>query len=255
MSKKFLSSFVWILFAVNARAQLHTDSIQIATQRAVSYLNSLSENEFPSYNQRLLLVYLHNKYKLPQAPRKNILKISSLLPEDSVVFCCYKPLIDKKNKVNNSNLLKLYAVTNGIGKLMLWGIHSQKLPLDSCMPEFRNVQGVRDMMHAALSLYWAGAAAILSHRQEILHLRAGYSSAFKTAMEYEKPITDTGMEAILGLLLLNERDSVAYSWIKELLFAQHADGGWSWTGEQNAKPHPHTTLLAIWILQLILHQQ
>lgn len=254
--RKILQLFCVLILSVPiANAQLHTDSLQIATKRAVSYLNSLSESEFPSYNQRFLLVYLHSKYNLIEAPRKNILKISTRLPEDSVVYCCYAPLIGEKLKVSKEDLFRKFAGAKGIDKLMLWGIHAKKLPLDSCLTEFDNVQGARDMMHAALSLYWAGRDGSLSHEQVIQQCRAKYKAEFIAAMNYEKPTTDTGMEAILGLLLLNERESVSYSWVKELLAAQQANGGWSWTGEQNAKPHPHTTLLAVWILQQILHQE
>lgn len=246
---------VWILFASNAQAQLHTDSIQIATKRAINYLNSLSEKDFPSYNQRLLLVYMHKKYKLVVAPRKNVLSISNLLPEDSVVYCCYTPLIGKKVKVNEEELLRIFTNSKGIGKLMLWGIHSGMLPLDSCLAEFKSIEGARDMMHAALSLYWAGSNASLSQQQLVQKLRVKYKAEFIATMNLERPITDTGMETILGLLLLKERESVSYNWIKEILAAQQANGGWSWTGVQDAKPHPHTTLLAVWILQLILHQE
>lgn len=246
---------VLILYASNAQAQLYTDSLQIATKRAINYLHSLSESEFPSYNQRLLMVYLHNKYKLAQTPRKNVLSISNLLPEDSVVYCCYTPLIGKKVKVDEEELFRIFTKSNGIGKLMLWGIHSEKLPIDSCLADFESIEGARDMMHAALSLYWAGSNASLSQQQLVQKLRIKYKAEFIATMNLERPITDTGMEAILGLLFLKERESVSYNWIKEILAAQQANGGWSWTGEQDAKPHPHTTLLAVWILQLILHQE
>lgn len=248
MSKPVLILFNFIT-VLTLQAQLDADVLLQSCKRGVKYLNELPDTAFPSYNQRLLLVWLHHKYVLPETPRKNILKTSVTLPEDSLVYLCYSPVIGKKQRLGLSQVRNIYHSSSGISKLLLWSIYPARLPLDSCVSVFESINGARNIMHAALALHWATSQSTVKLPAAVNNLLPQYKNQLLDALKTEKPNSDTGMEAILGLLLLNEKQLVSYGWINEILASQQSNGGWSWSGLTTEKAHTHTTLLAIWILR------
>lgn len=248
MSKPLLILLNFIT-ALTLQAQLDADVLLQSCKKGVKYLNALPDSAFPSYNQRLLLVYLHQKYVLPETPRKNILKISVTQPEDSLVYLCYSPVIGKKQRLGLSQVRNMYNSISGISKLLLWSIYPARLPLDSCVSVFESTTGPRNIMHAALALHWAARQSTTKLPAAIKNLLPQYRTQLLQALKTEKPNSDTGMEAILGLLLLNEKQLVSYRWINEILASQQSNGGWSWSGLTTEQTNTHTTLLAIWILR------
>jgi hypothetical protein len=106
---------------------------------------------------------------------------------------------------------------------------------------------IRAITHCALVIKWVTA---LGMKYKIENIEKIEDTYIKYSLEYlnNNPVwTDTGMEAILTLFLLNRKDLVKKKWIKEVITQQKLDGGWFYDDNSNTT-NQHPTLLALWIL-------
>ena len=78
-------------------------------------------------------------------------------------------------------------------------------------------------------------------------LKKKYTEVALKYLEHNLCWTDTGMEALLTLILLDQKYLIKKEWIKTILKHQQADGAWKFD-DAALNTHQHPTILALWIL-------
>lgn len=248
MNRLFCLLVLWMI-GLSGHAQLEQADLDSALVKGVRYLNALPESGFPSYNQRLLLVYIARQYRLPLPPSPNTLQLKMLPEEDVPVYQFYQRLIQKKFRPDVKKLTAYFHQTTGIQRIMIWGLYPERLPLDSqCLVAFETATGIRNIAHAALALRWSEEKSSERQKERLKHLYDQYAQLLLGDLLKENPAGDSGMEGIVGLEGLHRRNAINYRWIQTILQHQQADGGWAFAPGKGSDSNPHTTLLAIWIV-------
>ena len=236
------------MISANVSAQLEQSDVKGAIAKAVHYLNNIPDSTFSSYNQRLLFAYIAKKYAIAEQPRKNLLKYKNISDEDIPVKSFYMRIL-KEQAFDTVELRKYYERAQDIPRLLIWGIYSDILPLDSAtMNAFINARDVRGIAHASLALYWAESRLTQEQKQMLFDLYKAYRSSLIQNVIRAGIVTDSGLEGMVTFLFLHSNNTMPISWLGKILQHQNVDGGWNFDGQLGQASNPHTTLLALWIL-------
>lgn len=230
-------------------AQVDLADLQHSVRRGVAYLNHLPDTAFPSYNQRLLLVYLNQEYDLQEPVRKDVLNLSIILGEDVIVKEFFPRLLNDKKRYSSKRLKEAFANSSGILRAQLWSIYPDVLPLDSLgIQYFETETGIRNISHAAFALRWSEKYSDEGQKIQLAKYYPRYEQLIQSYLISESVATDSGLEGLVGLICLKKEKDIKMVWVKEILKTQNRDGGWSFHNTADEVSNPHTTLLAVWVL-------
>lgn len=217
----------------------------------------LSQSTFNSQFNSLILKHLEAKYKY-QCP----LNVDSILQQKASYVDEEKSMIFFRRMVSACENVPLAYIDSlqGLEKLMAWAIHSDQKKIDSSFVALlweysAQNQPIRNVAHAALVLTWLRENEQLSafpHADSLLKQQIVILS--KAIIPYPHRVSDSEMEAAIGLLYLTQKPLIADKWFHYLVDSQEKDGGWEMNEASHWKDSQgHPTTLAIWLLHLYLH--
>lgn len=241
-----------ICLSTVATAQVDQMRLRESIARANHYLNGLDDQQFDSYNLRLLYQHLAILYPQAVRPRERLLDFAPKRNEDLVIRDFYQGIIKKENFQNRDSLLAVMATTDGIERMLLWGTNANDLMLDSMtMATFMSYASdhsdVRGVAHAALAYHWASWGAPSSSAQ-LKGVISGYEAPLRHGAERHGVVSDDALEGMMGLVCIGMGHTIPMKWVDQIIRTQNPDGGWSWEKGDSKGSNPHTTLLALWCL-------
>ena len=254
MKQRYINILLCLLLvgrAVSIKAQSNsTDSTlskaAIAQQRAIHYINHSSS--LRSQNLLMILQYLHRAYSV-----QTTVKVEKLL---------HSPPIYDDEKAQMKFFGKLYGVhtvitkneieqQQGLIKMMAWSINADVMKpnqnLSNDLWAYSKNQD-RNLTHAALCLAWIreqSATHAIKNVDSLAKLQVQNLTALADREDYT---SDTGLEALVGLIRLGYSSLIKPEWINKISASQLLDGGWAIMKEEAPKADDHTTILALWVL-------
>jgi len=260
--------FLYLAFlCVNISVYARQQKIKNSIHKSIVYLDALLKedsinNNFKmsafAYPNRILYYDLVNTYPKYFKNKTYILKnYFPIYDDDKSIFPFYNRLVDKNYIPNKDSLIYYLNTHYDLDMVMLWAIYSNeqfaayKTEAVSKILQSYTIDStqVRGFTHCALAIKWCKAlntynALKLPEKTEQFYLT--------NTLEYLKHhpcYDDTGLEAILTLLLLDKKYLIDNRWIKEIINHQNKDGGWRFSIENNSyTSHQHPTILALIIL-------
>ena len=246
--------FVSFSFCDNIIAQ---NDYKNSIQKALNFFSTTKNEKFPTYNLRELLHYsIRNTSFSASVNLDSILIVRPINDDDVFVFDYYKRLHTNQNLPTTKKLKSTIDEIQDVDKAMLWAIYADKLPKNKAVEKYLHTLiddsiNIRQIAHAAMSLKWLADISSQRKIKKYTLLRQKYIEICAKKIAIIKPDTDSGMEGVFALLLLNEKSRIEKDLIAKIVAAQNADGGWSWNEEGfPAVSNEHTTILAIAILTL-----
>jgi len=226
--------------------------VQQPLKNSIVFIDSYTISDSCDYNIAFLATYLSHTYNL-DAFHFDLQKVPVLFNDNWNCFNFYGPLIGLKSPLSKDSLVATYRATHGIEHILLWGIYADELSLDSTAQRvfYENSlphANVRNVCHVAISLYWAKNKMARADKNYLVKFRNKYITNLKNGLVKMDQVNDDLLECMVGLLCMNKFEKIPKLLIDNLIKAQNADGGWAWDRSINTKSHPHTTVLAYWIL-------
>lgn len=221
------------------------ENTQTDKKNSLAYPNRILFSSLIKYNPKY---FKHDTLDLLQ-------NYKPVYDDDISIYPYYNRLIDKNFSVNKDSLRHYLDTHYDIDMAMMWAIYADMNTFDYKINAVNRVlesysydsTQIRAITHCALVIKWVTA---LGMKYKIENIEKIEDTYIKYSLEYlnNNPVwTDTGMEAILTLFLLNRKDLVKKKWIKEVITQQKLDGGWFYDDNSNTT-NQHPTLLALWIL-------
>lgn len=246
-----LSATVISFIASNVYGQ-YPEDLKYHKDQSVKFIHRYLNADTVDYNLYLLLNYLQTNKEIKdfsfdatkQSPRYN---------DNIVPFNFFNSIIGAPNLFATDSLFKTYASTKEIEHLMLWGANSKLLTLDENAKTFLSVNSndsanIRTLCHIAISIRWAKGKMSGSDKKFIERFKKKYIKILICQLDKMKEVNDDFTEGLVGLICLGAKHKIKPVWITMLKKAQNTDGGWCWGGKDELQSHPHTTILAYWIV-------
>lgn len=145
---------------------------------------------------------------------------------------------------------ELQAIPGLTGAVTAQALHCDWLPL---APEFWSALdrlaagGGYGLTHAMLATVWIEENACKADPARLVQLRADGSRRLVELLDRGRAPTDLQAEALAMLFYAGHGTRVDPRHIDALLALRRGDGGWALDGDRSAS-HPHTTVLALWVL-------
>lgn len=250
---KFFRLSISIFFLLqNPIAFGQKNNFDLAFQKSIVYLNQYTVQDTCDYNIAFLAKYLSHQYNRTdfQFDLNNV----PIKFEDQIIPAnFYGPLIGLKSPLTNDSLVATYQKTVGIEHILLWGIYADRLSLDSNakIVFFENSMphaNIRNVCHVAIAIYWANNKISRKDKNYLRKFRNKYLTNLKTGLKKNNQVNDDLLECMVGLLYMGKMDLVSKQVVENMIKTQNPDGGWAWDRSLSEKSHPHTTILAYWIL-------
>lgn len=230
----------------------------------MNYFLSLIKNDtlngnYFAYPNRIIYTLIKQKHKHTKYFKKDTFNLfdnyKPIFDDDISIFPMYNRLVENEFKYNKDTILKYLDTHYDIDMAMMWSIYADIGIFDYKVNDVNKVlksytydsTQIRGITHCALVINWATQ---LNMQHKFVDLKKIEDIYVKYTLEYLNNNfvwTDTGMEAILTLILLNKHELIIKKWIKEIIIHQKKDGGWFYD-EHASETHQHPSLLAIWIL-------
>lgn len=210
---------------------------------------------FQTYTTRELLYYASELSPGGiKINRENLLNFEPIFEDDKTNFPYYSRLSNDKLNLSQKEIKNALSKTTNLDRAMLWGLFADKLPRDKLVNHLLlafadSAVNIRQIAHGCIVLKWATDLNAQKKINKIEYIREQYIKLLIAKIEQAKPYTDSGMEGVMGLLLLTQKEKINPEWINEIVRHQNADGGWAWH-EQNMNnlSSDHPTTLALFIL-------
>jgi hypothetical protein len=249
--------FLVLFFA--AHVNIHSQSkltYKSALERSVTYLSNYITSDTCDYNIAFLAEYLSHKYDRNDF-NFEIHNVPMRFKDNSMAYNFYWPIIGMQNKFPDDSLYYYYENTADLEHIMLWGANANKLRLDSVAKYElrRNTEGVlniRNVYHVVLAIYWGSPKMDRADYRFVMPYKKKYFGILVEKLKHIDSANDDFMEGILGIICLNKTSQIDKEWISLILNNQNKDGGWAWEPNINKGSHPHSTILAYWILLELL---
>jgi hypothetical protein len=226
--------------------------IQTPLNRTVVFLQNYFSSDTCDYNIAFLAKYLSVKYHRDDL-HFDFDHIPARLEDHLIPYNFYAPLIGLKIKQDEDSLYQTYEGTVGLEHLMLWAVHAEKISLDSIakktiLDNIQQTANIRNICHVAISISWARNHMKAKDHQFIASVEKEITNVMVQKLNSKKNIDDDFMEGVVGLICLNKKKRIKNDQLDLLLSTQNQDGGWAWVYQDISFSHPHTTILAYWIL-------
>jgi hypothetical protein len=221
-----------------------------AERGAISYLNKSSIGK--SQNLVMIVEYLQRVYGMQSAVNaKKILKSPPVYDDEKEQMKFFAKLYGGHTAIGKNDIV----AQKGLIKLMAWSINTELYKPDKEYSEmlwsYSSVKD-RNLTHAALCLAWIKEQGAQKYVRDADSLER-YQVAQLLALALEEGYSsDTGLEALAGLIRLGRSSLIRPEWIEKIIAAQLPDGGWPIL-KQETISNDHTSLLADWILLDYLH--
>lgn len=256
---KGLRFFIVILFSaayIMSHAQINvSDTTDIkadkAERNAISYINKSSVSK--SQNLVMIVEYLQRAYGLQTSinPGK-ILKSPPVYDDEKEQMKFFAKLYGGHNMISKTDI----ASQNGMIKLMAVSINTELYKPDKECSEMLWAYSSgkdRNLTHAALCLAWIkeqGAQKYVRDADSLERYQVAQLLALAAEEDYS---SDTGLEALIGLIRLGRSSLIKPEWIEKIISAQQPNGAWPIMKTEPA-PNDHASLLACWVLLDYLHK-
>lgn len=248
--------FFLSLFLVTTSLLAQNSEMKIAsgaTLKTESYFSKIDKD----FNSQLLLVLA---YKIEQFYGcKTKLSITSKLNKSTVFddeknsIFFLKRLINKNSKVSRE---QLNASNSDLEKLMNWSLSADRFRINK---EYENLLislsqlPDRNTAHTALCLAWLKDLNELQNFHQSDSVIKRHITLLTEMMQKESPGSDNQLEAVMGLLVLEQKALIPDSIFQNIVSHQNEDGGWPLEQTPNAPSNAHASILAYWILQDYMH--
>lgn len=245
--------FLFSVFSINSYGQ--TDSTAKKASSSIQHSIVYMSKAMPikSQNNLLLLEYLQRAYNLKYVSDiRQQLNASPQYDDEKEQMRFFRKLYGAKGGFAKQDLLKL----SGIFRLMALSINTDVIAPDKELNDLiwsLSMNEDRDLTHAALCLAWLREQGKDGLLKEVDSLYKFQTAKLKSLAETQDYSTDTGLEALAGLIRLGKADAIQPEWIEKIVAAQNADGGWAWIPGDKASSNEHSTILAVWVLTHYLH--
>ncbi len=246
------------------------DKRNFAIHSAIQYINSriLEENiayqddsnsKSLTYSNRLIYNYLQIEY--PNYFRNDTFNVLTnykpYYDDDTSIFPLFNRWIYKNMVVDTIRVYTYLSNYKDISQAMCWGLYADfsdnyiseiniTLEKYASSEEYSDFT-MRQVAHCALVLFWAKQINMDAKISRYSVLKGKYMMLARTYLQNNPIWTDTGMEAMLTLFLLEFPYHLKNKWLKELINHQMPDGGWKYD-LYSENTHQHPSVLALWIL-------
>lgn len=216
--------------------------------QAIAYLNE-SKNTI-DLNNALIINYISKKHQLTDLLWLDVESIHPLNDDEKHSLQEFSHQLKLKTLRNNKMIDSVYSHSNDIEHLLIWGLNSDILPFDSLCDQTikkykETTSNIRNQMHVVLAFEFSNSE---QHWKKFEHLKSIYKNNFKNYIQNNSLVDDTWLEAALGYSLLLKNKRIPKTWINNIISAQQSNGGWKWNPNLDSESHPHSSLLALWIL-------
>lgn len=245
---KYFFSILFVFNVCIVFSQVHSfaDSIDNCLQKATFYIDK-NEKQFDSHFNLIVLDYIKRAYlfksnletekRLTQKPKYD---------DEVKQFVYFKRIMNPKFVLKKNELDSL----QGIVGLMIRAMYADKYPLSESYEhsiwEFSKYAD-RNLTHAALSLGWIIENHSELRLKSIDSLIKHQTKLLIELANIENYSSDSGLEALLGLISIKKGAEIKKEWITQIIKDQQNDGGWKLTNDSNESTF-HPTLLAILVL-------
>jgi hypothetical protein len=217
---------------------------------AISYLNKSSIGK--SQNLVMIVEYLQRAYGMQSTlDAKKILKSPPVYDDEKEQMKFFAKLYGAHTAINKNDI----ATQKGLIKLMAWSINTELYKLDKEYSEMLwsySSAKDRNLTHAALCLAWIKEQGAQKYVRDADSLEKYQVPQLLALAMDEGYSSDTGLEALVGLIRLGHSSLIRPEWIEKIIAAQLPDGGWPIIKDEKIS-NDHTSLLADWILLDYLH--
>jgi hypothetical protein len=231
-------------------------------EEAIEKANFFVEHELQAFNSHFILLLfkqIEEKY-----PYHFPYKLDSLLSQPPI-FVDDEKYIQYYHRIAYQNpALDLSKIDSmqGLEKMMLWAIHSDKKPLDTLFFQQLDYyvlqeKNIRNIAHIALIISWLKENKQWEKVPNVLFLQAKIIEILSQNIHFAPHIiSDTEMEVALGLVVLQQKQKILDIWFQYLVDSQATNGGWAMNEQGfSTQTHQHPTVLAVWLLHLYLYPE
>lgn len=250
-----IARFVFVGIAFVSLVKIHSQSnqnLQSPLNRSIEFLQNYLSSDTGDYNIAFLAKYLSVYYNRKDL-NFDLEKIPVRSSDEVITYNFYPPLIGSAYRLSKDSLYSVYKHTSGLEHIMLWGVHADKIALDSAAKQTiiensRETANIRGICHVAISIHWAKNKMNIQDVLFVKSFEKKITTILIQKMKSKQNIDDDFMEGLIGLVCLNKKKLIKKDWINRMIQAQNIDGGWAWGFKNNSNSHAHTTILAYWII-------
>jgi hypothetical protein len=223
-----------------------------AQKKAVSFLTQ--KEHLKSQNLLLIIEYLQRAYDLQiSVNATDLLHRAPVYEDEKQQMRYFGKLYGVHNKITKREI----TAQHGLIQLMAWSINADVYKPDGVYSKeiwrYSEAKG-RDITHAALCLAWIKEQHMQKYIANYDSLERYQVLELQTLAQNEDYSSDTGLEALVGLIRLGYSSLIKDEYIVEILNAQLKDGGWPQMTQDDTSSNEHTTILALWVLLNRQHQ-
>ncbi len=254
MKKHFLYMIclLWLSTADAQQADTLAPHVSVAQKNATTFIQQ--PGALRSHFFALMAEYMQRGYGWQTSLRvTDILHSAPVYDDERGQMALFARLYNGKSSVPCHDI----KAQTGLQQLMAWSINASTCKPDKTFSDMLwqySRSGGRDLTHAALCLAWLQEQSMTTAVENADSLQRYQISSLTSLAQAEGYNTDTGLEALIGLIRLGRSRDIQPEWIAAVLQAQHADGGWPRTTEANESSDMHATLLALWVLLDYSHE-
>lgn len=253
MKKNVLHMICLLMISSAAAQQADTlaPHITAAQKNATAFIQQ--PGALRSHFFALLAEYMQRAYGWQTSLRVADILHSAPVYDDERGMALFARLHETKSSISCRDI----KAQTGLQQLMAWSINASTCKPDKTFSDMLwqyTRSGGRDLTHAALCLAWLQEQGMTTTVENADSLQRYQVASLTSLAQVEGYNTDTGLEALLGLIRLGHSRDIQPEWIAAVLQAQHPDGGWPRTTEANESSDMHATLLALWVLLDYSHE-
>jgi hypothetical protein len=246
-----LKSILYIFFATAISITIlkaQGNEIKEALERSVSYLEQQEYN----FDYVFLYAYLQQQYPdlLRDIPQLKEIPSPEILEESDPISYLFYKLIDSDFDLTQRRVQQIREMQETDG-MTLQALYCSQFNLDESYLKLLSDQadiGNYQASHALLSLIWLKQFACFS-KDELTEIKQKLIAANWLNIRSAEDWTDLKVESMALLQVVGEQ--LEKSMIEGMMKGQNEDGGFPMKPDTLAS-HPHTTILAIWVLLLNL---